>query len=343
MSKAKVAAAKEKTFTQVKAVSLEDAVKNCKIDTNSWEVDTFNVKELSSGDWLYTIHFKKKKFVIDWVQFKKELISLAPQVPKINYKKENGLLWEYSCPDAHLAKLCWEEETGTNYNLKEGVRLYRKCVDDAISKIKNYKIEKIIFPIGNDYLHTDTLTNTTTAGTPQDSDTRHLKMFREGYKLLIETIKKLEQIAAVHVMVVVGNHSNLAELHIGELLSIYFENNPNVTVDNSATPRKYYKYGKTLLGFVHGNLEKHIRLPIIMAKENPRDWATTTEHLWRLGHRHTMNLLQEECGVQIEMLPSISGIDGWHVKNGYIGNTRASLSFLYDKELGLQYKFYHKV
>lgn len=335
--------ADKKTETNIRAKSLEDAVKQCNVNILVWEVDTFSTKELSSGEYLFTIYFKRRKPLIDWDLFKKDLIEYAPSFEKKVYpNKKDSLLWEFSVPDAHINKFSWREECGENYDIKIAARLYRKTVDDALNRIKAFNVEKIIFPVGNDYLHFDNLESTTTAGTPQDGDSRHLKMFREGYKILIETILKLQEVAPVEVISVLGNHSTVSEMHIAELLSIYFRNNPQVKVDTSAFPRKYIKYGVNLIGFAHGNLEKHIKLPLIMATERPKDWATSTTKIWHLGHLHQQRIM-EDCGVIIEILPSISATDSWHSKKGYIGNTRAGMSFLYDKQYGLVARFYHKV
>jgi hypothetical protein len=255
MSKAK------KAEIGINAKSLDEVIKKCKIDTRVWEVESYSSKELANGEFLWTVYFKKKKYVVDWEAFKKDLISYAPTPEKVSYPKEQGgLLWEYSAPDLHLCKLAHKEETGENYDYKIAKEVFNKTLNDALEKVKPYKIDKIIFPCGNDFLNSDTLNNTTTAGTPQDSDSRHFKMFREGYKLLISAILKLKKVAPVEVLIVLGNHSTVSEMHIGELLEVYFRNDPDVTVNNSAAPRKYIKHGVNLIGFVHGNLEKHNKL-----------------------------------------------------------------------------------
>jgi hypothetical protein len=336
MSKAK------KAEVGISAKSLDEVIKKCKIDTRVWEVESYSSKELANGEFLWTVYFKKKKYVVDWEAFKKDLISYAPTPEKISYPKEQGgLLWEYSAPDLHLCKLAHKEETGENYDYKIAKEVFNKTLNDALEKVKPYKIDKIIFPCGNDFLNSDTLNNTTTAGTPQDSDSRHFKMFREGYKLLISAILKLKKVAPVEVLIVLGNHSTVSEMHIGELLEVYFRNDPDVTVNNSAAPRKYIKHGVNLIGFVHGNLEKHNKLPLLMATEKPREWASATTKVWHLGHLHQQKIIQEDCGVIVEILPSLSGADAYHSRHGYIGNTRASMSFLYDKKKGLVARFYH--
>jgi hypothetical protein len=70
-----------------------------------------------------------------------------------------------------------------------------------------------------------------------------------------------------------GNHDYERNFYLGDSLEGWFYNNPNVTVDNSANPRKYYKYGQVLIGYTHGNEEKVTDLPLIMAHERSTDWA----------------------------------------------------------------------
>jgi hypothetical protein len=43
--------------------------------------------------------------------------------------------------------------------------------------------------------------------------------------------------------------------------------------------------------------------------------------------------VDDQRGVQIQILPSLSGTDYWHYKKGYLSNKQAK-AFLYDLEKG---------
>ena len=54
---------------------------------------------------------------------------------------------------------------------------------------------------------------------------------------------------------------------VGDALETRYENNPNVTVDNSPSMRKYVFIGKSVVGFTHGSEESMNNLPLLMMRE----------------------------------------------------------------------------
>jgi hypothetical protein len=81
-------------------------------------------------------------------------------------------------------------------------------------------------------------------------------MFRVGHLLAMWMIEECAKIAPVHVPVIPGNHDETAAFTMGVVLEAEFRRDKRVTFDNGPAPRKYYRYGKTLLGYAHGNNEK---------------------------------------------------------------------------------------
>jgi len=324
---------------------LEKVISKCYIDTKKWEVDDFNVKQNASGEFLWTVYLKKKTFAFNKEIFLDELKKISTVCKKIIHPKENNdLLLSLCIFDSHVGKYASVEETGTNYNLKIAVDLYRKAIDYTLSEAKKHKISKILFPIGQDFLHIDSKSNLTTAGTPQDVDTRASKIFLAGKNLLIESIEKMKQIAPVDVVCVPGNHEENSMFHLAECVSCYYDKDENVFVNNSPKVRKYFSWGKNLIGLTHGDKEKINDLAVLMATECPKGWSNSKYRFWLLGHFHTSKMfIDEKCGVQIEVLPSLSGTDFWHSGKGYTGNTRSSASSLYSKEKGLVGKIYYNV
>lgn len=326
------------TSSNLEGKSLDEVIKKCNVDTKYWEVADFSAKELASGEFLWTVYFKKRAAAeIDFNQFKEELKKVAPKTPKINYNnKESGLLLQVSIFDAHIGKLCWAAECGEPYDLKIATKLFHQAIDHTIQQAKKFKIEEVVFVIGSDYLHVDSKNNTTTHNTPQDCDSRSTKMFVTARKLLVDSIEKLKTLAPVRVVNVVGNHDENSMFHLADSIESRYFNDQNVTVDNAPTQRKYMKWGKTLLAWTHGDKEKISDLPLIMAREKQKEWGECKYFYWGIGHRHTNKLyIDEKAGVQIETLPSISGHDAWHVSKGFIGNIRGAVSNIYSKENGL--------
>lgn len=320
--------------------SLEATLKTCNVDQTKWDVDHFTIEENSKGH-NFKVYLKRKNEMLSDVSgLAKEIASYSGKNAEIKYKqKENGMLLEFAPFDLHWGKLAWAEEAGDDYDMKEASSALNKSIDYTIQAASKFDINRIVFPFGNDFFQIDNDHNTTTAGTHQDVDSRFKKILREGRKIVIETIEKLKKVAPVDVIIVAGNHGNLSEFMLGDLLEVKYENDKNVFVNNSATSRKYYQYGKNLIAYTHGNEEKINDLVGILATEQPDAWSKCKHRFWHLGHLHMMQS-RELQGVKVEWLPSLSATDAWHKKKGYVNNTRGVNSSLFDKEMGLVHRIY---
>jgi hypothetical protein len=207
-----------------------------------------------------------------------------------------------------------------------------------LSRINRNQIERILFPIGNDLVHVDNEELTTTAGTPQDCDSRFPKMVKVTKDLLIGTITDLSRIAKVDVLTVKGNHDATITLLLAEIIDAFFHNSPNVSVDGSPKWRKYYQYYDNSFMYTHGDKEKHGELGLLFASEMPKLWADTKHRFVKLGHFHKSKRIDymttdTYSGFQVQVLPSLSGTDEWHYSKGYIGNKQAK-AFLYHPTKG---------
>jgi hypothetical protein len=102
-----------------------------------------------------------------------------------------------------------------------------------------------------------------------------------------------------------------------------------------------------MLGLTHGSEEKEASLPMLMATdvESKPHWTSTKFHEWHLGHIHRKRTvkyeinksreLNEDLGVTIRYLSSLTGTEEWHHKKGYVGSTKAADGFVWNHEFGL--------
>lgn len=285
------------------------------------------------------------------LEFLEDVKRLSPQVPSIHKKlPQEGRLLEITVFDLHFGKVAWHEEVGENYNIEIATKRFNECIDYFIELYSGAALDKILLPISNDFFNSDRSHpfNSTTSGTPQEEDTRWQNTFRKGRELLISNIQKLSQVAPVEVKVVPGNHDYERSFYLGDSLEGWFHNDRNVIIDNGPNPRKYYSYGKNLIGFTHGNNEKLTDLPMIMAQENPAAWAISCYREFHLGHLHhkkegRFNATNELQGVMIRHMSSLSGTDSWHHKKGYVGARKSAEAFLWDKEKGLLNQSYFNI
>lgn len=271
---------------------------------------------------------------------RKETIDRAIKKPKMKWKpsSERHLL-EISPVDLHVGKYAWGEEAGEDYDITIAERVFTEAIDDILHRASVYSLEKIVLVVGNDLLQTDTLQGTTTAGTYVDTDSRYIKSFRRARAINSWAIHRCASIAPVEVQIVPGNHDSLTSFHVGEVLEAEFENDPRVEVKNGAKRRKYLRYGVTLLGWTHGNEEKQIDLPLIMAQECPKEWGETLHREWHIGHLHKMKETRFTAGdsfngVRVRILPSLCAPDAWHYTRGFVKERRACEGYLWNHDSG---------
>lgn len=345
-----------------KPLSLDDVIALWKIDTDIWEAQTFTprrweigAKHPETGEILTKplhgtlVVFKRKKTASIEIVAKQIIADIeqaakrkpGPTVIHGKSVRDGDLMFELSMPDVHLGKHSWGEQTGADYDLKTTEKIVRAAATDLLNQVDTRRIARILLPFGNDYFHTDTLAGTTTAGTHVDQDTRFQKMFRVGHLLASWLIEECLKVAPVHVPVVPGNHDSTAAFTMGVVLEAEFRRNKFVTFDNSPTPRKYERFGRTFLGFLHGHNEPHTKLPQIMAVERPDDWAASICREIHVGHLHHSKkaeplVIQDLVGATVRFLRSLSAPDRWHSEHGYVGVQRSAEGFLWRKEGGLR-------
>jgi hypothetical protein len=273
-----------------------------------------------------------------------ELRSNAPKVPKIKYPTlPNGLLYEVMIPDIHFGKLTWNDESGQDYDIKIAETAVKNALARLLLYCEKYDIKKILIPIGNDFFNTDNKEETTTHGTPQQEDTRWSKTFRKGHQLARYMIDQCALIAPVDVMIIQGNHDEQRTFYLGEVIDAVYSKNPNVTVDNRTKKRKYYAFGKNLIGFTHGYWEAYEKKLNLMPYEAPDLWAKSLWREWHTGDKHHEEKINvttsESIGIVMRIIRSLSAADCWHFDKGFIGAIQAAEGFLWHPEEGLIAQF----
>jgi hypothetical protein len=269
-----------------------------------------------------------------------DLKKFAPKYKRIQYRPvKEGHLLEINLFDLHFGKLVWDQEAGENFDVKIARDVFERTIATLLAHAQSFPLDRIVFPIGNDFFNVDNEQETTTRGTPQDEDTRWKKTFLLGRRLLVETIDKLRELAPLDIPIIPGNHDQTRAFFLGDSLECWYHNCPGVTVDNGAKLRKYYRYGSNLIGYTHGKDEKPEDLPQIMATEAPKLWADTKYREWHIGDKHHLKQLswksaEEFKGVVVRVMRSLTSTDAWHFKKGYVGSIRAGEAFIWNKQAG---------
>lgn len=329
--------------------TLEQLIEYCKIDLSIWEVERFvaNKWDANAGGGetmpLFQIKaFLKKKLAV--IALRKEIEALrelaiaqsktpkrtlAPQV------KLSGNVLEINIPDVHFGKLSWPKETGYEpYDTDIAEVIYFRALEAIIERSRAYKFDEILFVVGNDLFNSDNMEGETTKGTKVTTDIRYHKTFSRVRTAVVKAIERLREIAPVRVVMVYGNHDQLASWHLGDSLQCYFHKYTDVTIDNVPRYRKYIQYGNVMLMFTHGDKGKRQDYPLLMATEQPEMFGATKFREAHTGHTH-MTKLDEQHGVRVRVLPALCPPDDWHSENGFVGNLRNAEGYIWNKEEGL--------
>ena len=337
--------------------TLEQLVEQFEIDLDKWTCTRFiaNKWEVGAKDSadnlvikpLYQVKafFEKKKFdTLEFVKLEMERLkdeakaAIKPfNINKVyphNRKATDAL--EVSIYDLHLGKLAWKAETGgASYDLKIARKTGESAFNTLLARSQNEDIGKIMLVVGQDFINQDNIAGTTTRGTAVIGDGRYHKLFQAGFDLFRQQIETALQIAPVEVVTCVGNHDTHVSFGIAHSLECLFHGNKHVSFDNSPSMRKYWQHGNSMVMLTHGDKEKRVDLPMIMATERPQMFGQCDYHEGHVGHTHQTKL-DEKFGVRIRVIPSLTPPDAWHSESGYINNIRAAQSFLWSKFDGLK-------
>jgi uncharacterized Zn finger protein (UPF0148 family) len=277
----------------------------------------------------------------EWI--KKEATAYAPKYKLIKRpKQKDAYLYEILMPDLQLGRLVLEEEAGA----ASSPDLYIKKAEKAIGELLAipYPIERILFPIGNDFFNSNTAEGMTVHGTPQRDDVRWQRTYMLAKHMMINAVESMTTIAPVDILIIKGNHDEERIFYFGDTLASWFHKNPNVTIDNRPIGRKYYSYGKVLLGLAHGYYERDTKLDALMAHKVPDLWAKSVYREWHLGDKHhkkdTLIKTDEfENGVMVRIFRSLADPSVWEFDKGFDGSLRAAEGLLWHKERGLKAQF----
>ena len=382
------------TLISTKQLTMEEVLEITGVDTETWEAYDIKAggwqtpsrrriynkeKERQSDElvhfqnWKITVKIRRIKPSFDFDLFKKELLEDAKAqsvvVSKYNFPvivkdTKDRNLYMMSLNDLHLGRLSWHEESGKNYDSKIAAANFKQSFDAHMIKVQHYNIDQILFIVGNDLFNSDYHfpAPRTEYGTFQDSDVRWQKIARAGRVLVIDAINRLATIAPVHVMVIPGNHDPREIFHLGEALDITYYRNENVVVDNKAPRRKYFEYGKNLIGSAHGNKERNRDLLGVMVAEAREAIGRTKYSYFYMGHEHhevvkSLKVKQKFAGLRtlteldvedhrgliIDYLPNLAYRHAYEVEHGFVGTIRSSKCAIHNYERGRTDTFNHNL
>jgi hypothetical protein len=309
------------------------------IITNYWS------KLLPNGKFISSVFSKiktpKDYTQEDFVKFLKDYKSnyVPPSQPEIERAKLIDV--EISLSDFHLAKRHIDNDNSAYIRCN---RYFSTAISLAYDVKAVYDIDKIVFPISNDFFHTDNYQHQTTQGTPQETIMDYAHEYELGFSLLVETITALKKICKeVQVILVQGNHDRTKSYYLAHALDVYFNEDPNIKFNREHSVIKATVLGETFIGYHHGNC-KLDDLPLLFATDPSYSqmFGNAKYREVHTGDKHHY-MAKEVKGVRIQQMPSLSGTDRWHQDNNYVNSVRAALALVYDKDLGKICEFEHRI
>jgi len=263
----------------------------------------------------------------------KTVKKYAPKYPVIKYpKNKEGHLLVIDPADIHVGKLCSSFESGDSYNHQIAIDRVKSGVAGILQKSEPFKIDKILFIIGNDALHVDNAKHTTTSGTEQDTSVMWFDAFKIAQKIIIDCLEMALTKAPVHVDYNPSNHDYVVGFMLAQTIEAWFHKNKNITFNVNAAHRKYFTYGNNLIGSTHGDGAKEQDLALLMAHES-KYWNECKHRYIYVHHIHHKKS-KDYMSVCVEALRSPSGTDSWHHRNGYQHSPKAIEGYIHSKEHG---------
>lgn len=332
-------------------MTLEQLLNACDVDRELWTVDRYVVNKWevgARGD--YGLEVEPLIQVKAWLKRREaapveqalesvlaRMRDAAPFMPRpTSHAPRGDHLLVPNLYDAHFNK---RSDDGT-YTVERAADDFCAVADALALRVEGLgmPVERVLFPAGNDALHTDNLQGTTTKGTWVETagDARDaVDAVVDAYQYVI---RRFAEIAPVDVVVVESNHDRFSSYWLGKVIEAMFSRDPFVSVDARRAPNKYYAYGATLIGLQHGDSVKVRDLAALMAVEAPQLWAETRYRQWLRGHIHhsagIFHPISEEKGVNVRVIPALCPPDQYHILHGFIGGHRAAEALYFHREHG---------
>lgn len=262
----------------------------------------------------------------------KEELPRAEPVP-VPFGGNANLLNQFTVTDLHFGMLSWSEETGSDYDLKIAEQLLLDWFAAAIAQSPNAGTA-VLCQLG-DLLHHDShLSVTPTHAHVLDADSRLQKIIR----VVIRTMRRIVQMLLekhqhVHVIMADANHDPAGGAWLREMFAAFYENEPRITVDSSASTFYVYEFGQTSLFYHHGHKRKINSIDGVFAGKFREIFGRTKFSYAHLGHLHSDELKSAPTTIKVERHETLAAPDAFAANGGWLSGRSAKV-ITYSKQFG---------
>lgn len=245
---------------------------------------------------------------------------------------QDDLMNVYVITDYHLNMRSWASETGSDWDMDIAENLLYNWFAQAIKQSPDS--ETAVFAQLGDLLHSDGwLALTPTSGHVLDVDTRFQKAIRVAIRAIRRVIDMLlKKHRKVHLIMADANHDPASGAWLREMLVALYENEPRITVDNSADTYYAVEHGLTSLYFHHGHKRGVSNVDSVFAAKFRELYGRTKYAYAHLGHLHS-NESKESNLMIVERHRTLAAPDAYASKGGWISGRDAKV-ITYHKKYG---------
>lgn len=239
----------------------------------------------------------------------------------------------YTLTDGHVGMLAWHREGGQDWDLQIAENTIVGCFAEAIRQAP--ASEMAIFNQLGDLLHYDSLTAMTpTSGHILDADGRFTKMVEVAVRVIRRIVALLlAKHSRVHIIMAEGNHDMASSVWLRTMMKALYENEPRITVDDSALPYYAFQWGEVMLAFHHSHLKRNFGdLRAHMAAQFSQMWGATRKRYCHTGDKHHASE-KDEMGMHIIQHPTLAARDAYAARGGWHSERNMSV-ITYHKAFG---------
>lgn len=253
-----------------------------------------------------------------WRKFAEALAAGLPKAePELGPKEADADLCAcYVISDHHIGMYSWKRETGADYD----VHIAESLLDNAISSLVDSapNSETALVAVLGDLLHFDSNEAVTPAHRNLlDADGRAQKMVEAAVRLLRKiAIRVKRKHKKVRFIFEPGNHDPYSIMFLRVMFSVFFENDPDISVDTAPGNFHYFEFGANLIGTHHGHSAKMDKLPGIMSVDRHEAWGRTKHRTFWTGHVHHEQV-KEFPGCTVESFGILAAPDAYAASHGY--------------------------
>lgn len=244
-----------------------------------------------------------------------------------------NLLNQFTVTDLHFGMLSWSEETGADYDLKIAEQLLLDWFAAAIAQSPNASTA-ILCQLG-DLLHHDAHESVTPAHrNVLDADSRLQKIIRVVIRSMRRIVRMLlEKHQRVHVIMADANHDPAGGAWLREMFAAFYENEPRITVDSSASTFYVYEFGQTSLFYHHGHKRKINSIDGVLAGKFREIFGRTKFSYAHLGHLHSDEMKPGVTTIKVERHETLAAPDAYAANGGWLSGRSAKV-ITYSKLFG---------